>query len=349
MTEKDHSLSVAVGESAFELIRRWNLSAEPASYELCYAYAAGRDAALNRAVDDLLMRDGALSIAHVAELRRLHIPGPEAVDRLGAVRQRLGDETEQVMGMIEAAVEAAVCFDEDLSHKHRKLSLAIDRETLRGLIEAVVSSTRDMQQENAKLGENLRRSHQSISKLEGDLSAIRLESMTDPLTRLANRRLFDHALSTAITETERTGEPFSLLLADVDHFKKFNDTHGHQTGDQVLRLIGSILKQCVKGQDVVARYGGEEFAIIVPRATFAEATAIAENIRLAVASREVVKRPSGERLGRMSVSVGVAQHRRGGNAQNVIEAADSCLYEAKKNGRNCVVADDARSGAVDGL
>jgi diguanylate cyclase len=339
MTEKDHS--IAVGESAFELIRRWNLSAEPSSYELCYAYAAGRDTALNRAVDAVLAGEGLLSDARVAELRRLYISTPDAIERLGAVGRKLGDEAEQVMGMIEAAIGATAGFDKDLSTEHRKLALGIDRETLRGIIEAVVSMTRDMRQENEKLGENLRRSHQSISKLEGDLSAIRLESLTDPLTRLANRRLFDHALATAIEETERMGEPLSLLLADVDHFKQFNDTHGHQVGDQVLRLIGSILKQCVKGDDIVARYGGEEFAIILPKATAAEALAIAENIRLAVASREVVKRPSGERLGRISVSIGVAQHRCGGTAQTVIEVADTCLYEAKKNGRNRVVTEDA--------
>ena len=120
------------------------------------------------------------------------------------------------------------------------------------------------QQENAKLGNRLKQSHEQISELQADLTVIRTQALTDPLTGLANRRHFDQRLAHALIEAERGDSTLSLLIADIDHFKTFNDAHGHLLGDQVLRLVASILIQNTKGQDLVARYGGEEFAVILP-------------------------------------------------------------------------------------
>lgn len=275
----------------------------------------------------------------MARLHEKYLPRFDT-ERVAELGSELRDETEQIIGMIEAAVGVAVGFDESLTETDRKLATAsIDRDTLRGIIEAVVLATRDMQQENAKLGKNLNQSKQNISQLQESLIAVRMESLTDALTGLANRRHFDAALSDVIAAAETAREPVSLLMADVDHFKRFNDAHGHQLGDQVLRLMATALKQCVKGQDIVARYGGEEFAIILPNTELDEAVAVANNIRTAVAAHEVVKRSTSERLGRMSLSVGVARHRAGMTAQELIECADACLYRAKMSGRDQVIAD----------
>ena len=129
--------------------------------------------------------------------------------------------------------------------------------------------------------------------------------MTDPLTGLANRRHFDQRLAHALIEAERGDSTLSLLIADIDHFKTFNDAHGHLLGDQVLRLVASILIQNTKGQDLVARYGGEEFAVILPSINLLQATTVAENLRKAITSREVIKRATGEHLGRVTLSIGV--------------------------------------------
>jgi diguanylate cyclase len=166
-----------------------------------------------------------------------------------------------------------------------------------------------------------------------------MESLTDPLTGLANRRHFDEFLSSALGEAERAGKPLSLLLADVDHFKAFNDTHGHTLGDHVLRLIAAALRQNIKGQDIVARYGGEEFAVILPDTDISQAVTVAENLRRAVSANDIVKRPTGENLGRMTVSIGVATLHAGETVQALIDLADRCLYAAKNSGRNRVVSE----------
>src|SRR6185312_211354 len=110
----------------------------------------------------------------------------------------------------------------------------------------------------------LQASREEINQLQEDLATVRSESLTDPLTNLANRKHFDAQLVQAIAESEESSEPLSLMMADIDNFKSFNDTWGHLTGDQVLRLVAMSLSQNVKGQDIAARYGGEEFAVILP-------------------------------------------------------------------------------------
>ena len=172
-----------------------------------------------------------------------------------------------------------------------------------------------------------------------NLEAVRNESLTDPLTSLANRKYFDSALEKYIAQSGASGEPLSLLLTDIDHFKAFNDTFGHLTGDQVLRLVGVAVKHNVKGQDIAARYGGEEFAIILPNTALRSALTVADHVRRAVMTKELMKRSTGEHLGRVTISVGVATLRRGETAQALIERADNCLYAAKRCGRNRVMCE----------
>jgi diguanylate cyclase len=131
----------------------------------------------------------------------------------------------------------------------------------------------------------------------------------------------------------------ALLLADIDHFKAFNDTYGHLTGDQVLRLVAMALKQTVKGQDIAARYGGEEFAIILPNTTLRSAVTVADHIRRAVMTKELMKRSTGEHLGRITVSVGAATLRKDDSGSSLIERADNALYAAKRYGRNRVMCE----------
>jgi diguanylate cyclase len=144
-------------------------------------------------------------------------------------------------------------------------------------------------------------------------------------------------LEKAIAEALETNEAMSLMLTDIDHFKTFNDNFGHLTGDQVLRLVAMSVKHNVKGEDTTARYGGEEFAVILPNTILRAAVTVAEHIRRAVMAKELVKLSTGEHLGRMTISIGVATLRKGDTGQSLIERADTCLYAAKRHGRNRVI------------
>ncbi|HEY2841073.1 MAG TPA: diguanylate cyclase [Pirellulales bacterium] len=158
------------------------------------------------------------------------------------------------------------------------------------------------------------------------------EARTDGLCGVANRRAFDEELTRRCAALREKGEKFSLILVDIDHFKRFNDLHGHQAGDEVLRAVGRVFAENVRDCDFVARYGGEEFAIIVPDTSFHEAQAIAEQLRSSLAASHVDYQ--GKTL-QVTASLGVAEAKDGLGVEAVIQGADQALYAAKQNGRNC--------------
>ncbi len=157
------------------------------------------------------------------------------------------------------------------------------------------------------------------------------EARTDPLTGLANRRALDEELERRIAQWQRRGTVLSLLLVDVDHFKRFNDRHGHQAGDEMLCLVAQTLRDTLREMDVVTRYGGEEFAAVLPETNLTEATRAAERVRQAVANTVVAC--DGEEL-HNTVSVGIAQATETDDAVSLIGRADDALYAAKEAGRN---------------
>jgi diguanylate cyclase (GGDEF)-like protein len=169
-------------------------------------------------------------------------------------------------------------------------------------------------------------------------------ALHEPLTGLYNRRHFMDRLSAELAASQRHGRPLSLLLVDVDHFKRVNDAHGHLAGDEVLKSIAQILQGVVRKEDVVARFGGEEFVVLARETALTGARALGERIRRAV-ERSRVEWDGREIAATVSVGVtvgtGLAQFEAGRTAQQLLDAADRALYRAKQGGRNGVVATPA--------
>lgn len=237
------------------------------------------------------------------------------------------DEIEQVMAMIAAAKE--------------EIAKGGSRDELRLIVETLMRATRDVESTNGTLQKRLQDSRQEIQTLEKNLAVVRTESLIDTLTTLANRKFFNSAIHRLIAEAGAKNSPPSVVLTDIDHFKNFNDTYGHLTGDQVLRLVAGTVKQEIKGQDIAARYGGEEFAILLPRTALTQAVTVADHIRRSVMRKELIRRSTAESLGRVTISLGVATWRKGDTISSLMERTDACLYAAKRNGRNCVIAEIA--------
>jgi diguanylate cyclase len=331
--------TLAFAEIALGQMKALGQPAFPRNYEVWYTYATGYNPALNDSINQTLTRNGTLSPTDIDQIYDSYLSPMRLTDRIDNVGSQIVDEIDQVMAMIDAAVGSTSQYTESLAHATENLGAAKDRDGLRLIVEGLVRATREIEENNGRLESSLKASKQEIHQLHANLEAVRNESLTDPLTSLANRKYFDSALDKYIAQSVVGGEPLTLLLIDIDHFKLFNDSFGHLTGDQVLRLVAVALKQNLKGQDVAARYGGEEFAIILPNTALRSALTVAEHIRRAVMTKELMKRSTGEHLGRVTISVGVATLRPGETASSLIERADSCLYAAKRCGRNRVMCE----------
>jgi diguanylate cyclase len=335
----DHERTMAFAEMALGQMRALRQPAFPRHYEIWYTYATGYNPSLNQMINETLTRNGNLSDVDIDRIYDSYLSPtrfPERIDRVGT---QLMEEIDQVLAMITAAVGSATSYGKRLGEAIRQLERTKDRQSLRAIIANLVTTANAMAESNETLEARLSASRQEINHLQEDLEAVRTESLTDPLTSLANRKYFDDALKRTIADCAQKGEPLALMISDVDHFKAFNDNFGHLTGDQVLRLVAMSVKQSVKSQDIAARYGGEEFAVVLPNTELRCAVTVADQIRRTVMTKELLKRSTGEHLGRLTISIGVAALRESDTAQTLIERADACLYAAKRGGRNRVVSE----------
>jgi diguanylate cyclase len=335
----EHERTLTFADVALSQIKVLRQSAVPRNYEIWYHYATGYNPSLNQTINEMLSSKGSMSESDIEAIHAKFFPTVRINERLESVGGKVVANIDQIMAVVEATLGTTSKHTENLADMSDQLGRAKDRDAVRAVIENLVQTVSEMERTNKTLESRLTASKQEITELQQNLEVVRTESLTDPLTTLSNRKFFDEALLKAVEYARESGEPMSLVMTDIDHFKRFNDAYGHLTGDQVLRLVALTLKQNIKGRDIAARYGGEEFAIIFPNTALRAATTVADQIRRAVMTKELMKRSTGQHLGRMTISLGVAVLKRGEPAQSLIERADACLYAAKRNGRNCVVCE----------
>jgi diguanylate cyclase len=335
----EHERTLAFAEVALGQIKSLRQTAVPRNYEIWYVYATGYNASLNKIINETLARNGRLSESDLEQIYETYLSHIKVSDRIDKVGARVIGEIDDVMNLIVDALGVSQSYDDKLCGASEKLRAAKSREQIKAVVDGLLKSTYEMRETNKALENRLVLSKSEISNLQHSLEAIRAESLTDPLTGLGNRKYFDRSFDMAVRAAMASGEPLSLLMFDIDHFKSFNDSYGHLTGDQVLRLVGMSLKQTIKGQDITARYGGEEFAVVLPNTALRQALTVADHIRRAVMAKELKKKSTGEILGRVTISVGVSMLKQGDDTDTLIDRADACLYAAKRNGRNRVICE----------
>lgn len=340
MTNLDFDRASGFANAALALLKRAQIPPFPVYYELFYTYATGSNAELNTQVNAILTRAGTISIEEASDLCEKFLKVSDMEEKLRAMSQVMSRKISDVNHAIDIAMVGANSYSGSLQQASGDLHAGgIDEDALKMLSSRLLKETRRMQDMNRRLEAELENSKDDISVLQRDLDEVRKESMLDPLTKIPNRKCFDEQLSADLEKTQAQKTTLSLLLFDIDSFKAFNDTYGHLTGDQVLRLVAHVLKANLKGRDMPARFGGEEFVAILPETELEGAITVAENIRRSVQAKELLKRSTNQKLGRITLSVGVAQWHPGETAAALIERADKCLYAAKDAGRNRVVSE----------
>lgn len=339
MSEQEFKRALGYANSAIDLLKRSMIPPYPQFYELLYTYATGVNPSLNARINTIF-REGRATPDLVERLYNEFLRSQDANERISSVSERMSQRIDAVHEVIDTALSSAASYSTALEKAGQDLELDIDSQALKLMTNQLLGETRRMQEANQQLEEKLGASREDIAQLQRDLDDVRREAMLDPLTKIFNRKSLDEGLTKACARAEADEAPLCLLLLDIDNFKRFNDTWGHQTGDQVLRLVAMTLKSNIKGRDLAARYGGEEFAAILPETDLEGALIVADNVRKAIQAKELLKRSTNEKLGRITASFGVAAFRKGDTPSVLLERTDRCLYAAKHAGRNRVVSEN---------
>lgn len=336
MTSRDHEYTFKVAQETLDRIKALRLPADPAAFELWYTYVTGTNETLNRTVNSAFHDKGTLSFEEFEGIQADFASHSRMTSTIGQTSTKVSAEIDRVVEMLSELILSTAQGRQDCVKASRKLETNTDRDAVRAISDTLIESLRAIELQHDALERQLSVSKAEVEAAKDALAKVTAQANLDSVTGLANRRGFDAALERT-TERARAGEmSYSLLMIDIDNFKLFNDRFGHLMGDTVLRLISAMLRQSVKEHDFVARYGGEEFVIILPNVDLHGAAAIAEKIRAKVMSRELKKRSTGEVLGAITVSVGIAAFCSGDRSRNVVERADARLYDAKHSGRNCI-------------
>jgi diguanylate cyclase len=347
--QQNYQNTMPIADAALGKIGALGQPADPRSYALWFKYASGESGLLSAAMNSRLARSGTLTAGDIQELHEAHIAPGRVESKTDRIGTRLAGEIDQILATFEVAEDTAGHYTRDLANAAQRLGRTVSRADVRAIIDGLVQATRSLAEKNARLQSQLQAMSEEIAQLRREIVDLRTESHTDPLTGLGNRRFFLAALERLILESRATGEPMTLLLADVDHIKTINENYGNIVGDRVLRFIAMVIKEAITGRDIAVRFGDDAFAIILPKTSLPPAVRIAEQLRHAVMKCELVRRTTGEKA-RLTLSVGVATLDKGLPAQGLIEAAEMCLYAAKRAGRNTVVseADEKLFAAVAG-
>lgn len=341
-------ISYQNAERAIAGLKAAGLAASSKNLELWFQFAEGKNPALARDFHKATRPDGTIQQSDADALYDAHVLRQGLSRDLVDLIQRFEDEMIKIADVVESTGASASGNSEKLRFLSTELKRsASDNPALGALMDSVLSVAKSVREANERLEDQLAKSSDEVVTLRRNIENIQQEAMLDPLTGVKNRKTFDTELVRLMRAAAEAGEPLALIMADVDHFKQFNDRWGHQTGDHVLRLVADVMNANIKGQDVLARYGGEEFSIILPDTTLANAVMLADRIRKAVESRRLKKRRTDEDLGVVTLSMGVALLRWNDTTESLIERADGLLYAAKKDGRNRV-ADEEGAGPGDG-
>jgi diguanylate cyclase len=318
----------------------------PLNFELWLHYLGDPDGALGREIQRILAAAEPFTEATADMLAAEYLPRGRLTEEIRDAGRVLDRELASVASAISQAHRSQAAYGQTLDKAATSIGSAQGGDELKTIVTGLTAATRRVQRENQTLEHKLDVSTKEVARLREHLEQVRRDAMTDALTNLANRKAFDESLTSACENADSSGEPLVLAVLDIDHFKRFNDSWGHQTGDQVLRYVASVMGRVARPPRVAARYGGEEFAMIFPSESAQQVETALEAIRKEIASRSLRRRSTNDDLGAVTISAGFALRRPGECGASLLERADAALYASKHAGRNRVTSAEELSEAA---
>ncbi len=327
----------ALARKVLLMMSQHEISLYPENYLLWFDYVAGVNKELETDINSII-RDGKLFSDEINDkLYQRHFGNDDlrfklVTDAQNEIRKILKGVLDEILHAYDFTSE----YRNKLEGFATQLKEVKEIHQIHEIVVDIMRVTVDVILASAQLKEHLQEATSKSETLQQELDRAKHEILIDPLTTLYNRKAFDKKISTYIKAYREEGKIFSLVMIDIDFFKKFNDEHGHQMGDQVLMFMGRLLSKELKGKDFVGRYGGEEFFILMEEASLENTCIVADKIRKSLTGVQLKHVKTGRVLGKITISAGVAAMRDNDTEESLIKRADDALYLAKQSGRNNV-------------
>jgi diguanylate cyclase len=336
LEDLDPDYAAALADRANRYMVQHGVTPTPGNFAVWFAYARGASPELKRAIDALIAAKKPFDANANQELFAIHLAPSSASKIIGDIPERM----KSVMTAAKRYVAAAIAD----SRTHIDAIGGVAEQAENGgdpkfLVQALMSELTQAAARASELETHLSETSREMDAIRESLNEAEARANTDPLTGLPNRRALDEFLGASQLAALEKSEPLSVLLIDIDHFRKFNDKHGHGLGDQLLRLMANALRERVRGTDLPARYGGDELIAVLPGAQLAACEAVAELIRKSISECRITRRSTGDVLPGITVSIGVAQFRPGESMAELVERCNRAVSLAKRIGRNRVVTE----------
>ena len=296
----------------------------------CITEARGN---LRRKLDFEVEKHGQISTDWLAEV----LSEAEGGDSGDDAAKRLAEALESNILEFNSTVEAAHCATRDYGSKLKRRSSEISNDNNQATLPDVIDLLHSIVSETVDLEQEIRKAREETKRLQDDLEKTKRMAEQDYLTGLLNRRSIDTAIAREVEAARQHDQSLVIAMCDIDNFKQINDHHGHETGDRLLKLIAKTLCNLSNDRCHVGRFGGDEFVIVFRGLAVESAAAQLDRVRVRLQSRKLVNKETGESIGNISFSGGLAGMGVGQRISDILEAADQALYEAKRMGRNRVV------------
>jgi diguanylate cyclase len=340
MTKISHNLpeSAELLRIVLPLMSKHKIPVIPMNYAVWYEYAAGTNEKLTARLD-AAMKLGVENVTEelTASLYHDFIDLNSEMHRLEKAQQVFATLHDNVTRTLEQAYGRTNEYGQTLSQYQTRLTNDLDTEQLGMLLVDMTSSTMHMAKNNRHLLRDLNDSRDEIASLKKQLQEMKKQAKTDSLTSLTNRKAFFEQVAEMETQGDFLNGRHSLLMIDIDHFKKVNDTFGHLFGDKVIKAVAMVLKKNTKGKDLAARFGGEEFVVLLPDTGIEGARVVAENIRRTIEGASIINPNNKQVVSKVTISLGITELLDEDDFETMILRADKALTAAKDSGRNQVV------------
>jgi len=324
-----------IARVALPLASKLNLPANPINYAVLYQHVSGKNPGLSQEIQSLNKKSEPLSLERVMSLYQtfIHLTDQQAIEQF---RKEVLPIIEKTQCSLTVADQESKSYQTELASSTDSLKQSGSADELVHIVAALIDETNRMQQTTQTLNDELLEANGELTRLRTEFQKAHRDSLIDSLTNCPNRRNFDNSIERLTTTANVNNESLSLLMIDIDHFKRINDTFGHLTGDEALKWIALQISNTVRGNDIAARFGGEEFAVLLPGTSMEGAAFVADNISNAIRNKVMPSNNPTQKIGRITVSIGVALYQPQEAPNQFIARTDAALYRAKLSGRNRV-------------